>query len=456
MHSSLPTPRRLLLVFALAIPSLAAPTSPAQTLARPGWAGSGISTDLWWKHAILYQLNPANFTPTTPAETPLHALILRLDYLRTLGADAILLTPIQTDPAHATTIQPPLGTLDDFDDLLREGSRRNLRILLDLAPEIPSADLPNIARFWLNRGVAGFHITGSSPASHAQAAALRGITDTFLGQRILIADADPSLPAAPTRTYKSPDGPTPHLRLDTSLANQQTLTASAIRPILENTQDIADAGRSLPLLATDSPGLPRSFTRYADHQHDLDIAKVLATILLTTRAGSVLYDGQELGVPTPEPTPLIVWEAPPPTHQDKPTAQPIPADTPDTASPPNAALEQADPNSLFNWYRQLIALHHSNATLASGSTVTLNQDDKNVLVWIRKPRTITPLSPPVVILCNLTAQPASVSLKADIARLHLRGSFLRTLLRSDNGMGSLHLDSITLPPYTAYIGQLRY
>lgn len=454
MNPSLPSPRRrlsLLFVFAFTI------ASPAQTLARPGWAGSGISTDLWWKRAILYQLNPANFTPATPPETPLHALISRLDYLHTLGVDAILLTSIQTDPAHATAIQPQLGTLDDFDDLLREASRRNLRILLDLAPEIPSADMPNIARFWLNRGVAGFHITGSTPASHAQTAQLRTITNTYLGQRILIADADPTLPTSPRlRTYRFPDGPTPHLLLNNSFATQATLTASAIRPIIESTQDIADAGHSLPMLATDGPGLPRCFTRYADHQHDIAIAKVLATILLTTRAGSVLYYGQELGVPTPEPAPVIIWQAPPASPKDTRTHQSIDSTNHTADAVPNAAIEQADPSSLLNWYRQLTALHHGNAVIASGSTITLNQDDKNVLAWIRKPKTITPLTPPLVILCNLTAEPVSLSLKADIARLHLRGSFLRTVLRSDNGMGSLHLDSITLPPYTAYIGQLRY
>ena len=46
--------------------------------------------------------------------------------------------------------------------------------------------------------------------------------------------------------------------------------------------------------------------------------------------------------------------------------------------------------------------------------------------------------------------------KADIAKLGLRGSFLRTVLRSDEGMGTMHLDEMTLPPYCAYLGELRY
>jgi hypothetical protein len=60
------------------------------------------------------------------------------------------------------------------------------------------------------------------------------------------------------------------------------------------------------------------------------------------------------------------------------------------------------------------------------------------------------------VLCNLSAQPVTLSLKADITRLHLRGSFLRTILRSDSGMGTMHLDGMTLAPHAVYIGELRF
>ena len=496
--------RRLLplCLFAFAAPAL------AQTLARPGWQGSGIATNLWWKHAIFYHVDPANFSPA-PGESPLHALTQRLDYLRALGVDALLLTPLQPDPAHPTAILPALGTLDDLDALLREASRRDLRVLLDLAPRIPApqiadsripdAETPNAARFWLNRGIAGFHLSGSDDTAHAQAVQLRKVIDSYLGHRILIGDADPTLPIQPRqRTYKSPGTETFDLVLNTSLKAPDKLragfpdklTASAIRrPILDATQDLADAGRSLPLLATDGPGASRSFSRYGDGQHNLAIAKVLATILLASRAEPLLYYGQELGaqelgvqelgaqernvqgpvaqqssITTPASTPLIAWDAPPAPVSGKPAPTPAPPPTPAARNPApeprnatrNAALEQADPNSLFHWYRQLTALRHGNPTIASGSSTTIDQDDKNVLVWVRKPQSKSSLTPPLVILCNLTAHPVTLSLKADLARLHLRGSFLRTVLRSDSGMGTLHLDAITIAPYTAYIGQLRF
>ena len=64
---TMPTLRRLL-TLCLACTCLFTPSAPAQTLARPGWVGSGMNTDVWWKHAIVYQVNPLNFNP--PVDNP--------------------------------------------------------------------------------------------------------------------------------------------------------------------------------------------------------------------------------------------------------------------------------------------------------------------------------------------------------------------------------------------------
>jgi Alpha amylase, catalytic domain len=451
------TPRRLL---SLCIACVLTAPALSQTLAQPGWAGSGMNTDVWWKHPVVYQVNPINFSPTEGSG--LHGVAQHLDYIQSLGVDALLLTTLQPDPAHAQTLDPAYGTLDDLDNLIHEASRRNIRVLLDLDPHIPAADLPNVARFWLNRGIAGFHVIGATPEAHAQATELRKAAASYLGQRILIGDVDPTLPPSPQqRTYKVPDTQATQLLLDASLGAVTPLNPAAIRSAIESTENIALAGHAIPLLATDGPSFKRSLSRYADGQHDLDIAKLLATILFTTRAQPLLYYGQELGVTAPQSSgteatpaaPIIAWDAPPPPPKGKPAPLPEPA-SPNTI--PNAAIEDADPNSLLNWYRKLIELHHSNDTINSGEYLTINRDDQNVLIMIRKPKNVSPTSPVLVILCNLSAQPAQLSIKDDIMKLHLRGSFLRTVLRTDNGMGTMHLESMTLPPYTAYIGQLRF
>jgi Alpha amylase, catalytic domain len=456
-----PTASRLLAL------CLACVTTPvlSQTLARPGWVGSGMSTDVWWKHAIVYQVNPINFSPPVDQATAgsgLHGVAQHLDYIHSLGADALLLTAIQPDPTHAQSIDPAYGTLDDLDDLIHEASRHNVRVVLDLDPHVPAADLPNVARFWLNRGIAGFHVNGVTPEAHAQAAELRKATSTYLGQRILIGDVDPTLPPSPQqRTYKAPNTQTTQLLLDASLGAVAPLNPAAIRSAIESTENVLQAGHSMPLLATDGPSFKRSMDRYADGQHDLAIAKLLATVLFTTRAQPLLYYGQELGVTassTSDPAnaaPIITWDAPSPPAKGQPASPPAPeTSTPNTT--PNAALEDADPSSLLNWYRKLIELHHSNATINSGEYLTINRDDQNVLIIIRKPKNVSPTNPVLVILCNLSGEPQHLSIKTDTMKLHLRGSFLRTVLRSDNGMGTMHLESMTLAPYLAYIGEMRF
>jgi len=49
-----------------------------------------------------------------------------------------------------------------------------------------------------------------------------------------------------------------------------------------------------------------------------------------------------------------------------------------------------------------------------------------------------------------------LSLKNDMQKLHLRGNFLRTVIRSDKGMGPMTLDSMTIPAFAVYIGELKY
>ncbi|HEY6377536.1 MAG TPA: hypothetical protein VIX90_18590, partial [Edaphobacter sp.] len=276
---------------------------------------------------------------------------------------------------------------------------------------------------------------------------LRKLTNTFVGQRILITDltATPDQP----RDQPKPHEP-PQLLLDPAPGTQPQLTATAIRPAIDASQDILQSNRGIPVLLTDGPAYKRSFTRYADGTHDLEIAKILATILLTTRSATLIYHGQELGLPEgSDPATAIHWDAPPAPAKGKTAPPPDPAN-------PNVALQDANPQSLLNWYRQLSALHHSNPTINAGANITLNHDDQNVLVWVRKPQAVTAISPAIVVICNLSAQPAQLSLKDDMQRLRLKGSFLRAILRSDNATGPMHLESMTIPPYGVYIGELRY
>ena len=95
----------------------------------------------WWQNGVIYQIYPKSFQDTTGSGTgDLRGVTRRLDYLKTLGIDAIWLTPFYISPqvdngydvANYTAIDPAYGTLDDFDELVAEAHQRGIRIVLDM------------------------------------------------------------------------------------------------------------------------------------------------------------------------------------------------------------------------------------------------------------------------------------------------------------------------------------
>ena len=95
----------------------------------------------WWQNGVIYQIYPKSFQDTTGSGTgDLRGVTQRLDYLKTLGIDAIWLTPFYISPqvdngydvANYTAIDPTYGTLDDFDELVARAHERGIRIVLDM------------------------------------------------------------------------------------------------------------------------------------------------------------------------------------------------------------------------------------------------------------------------------------------------------------------------------------
>ncbi|RPJ50417.1 MAG: hypothetical protein EHM21_05015, partial [Chloroflexi bacterium] len=96
---------------------------------------------LWHRHGILYQIYPRSFADSNgDGIGDLNGITGRLDYLADLGIDAIWLSPVYPSPdfdfgydvANYVDIDPKFGTLADFDRLVEEAHKRNIRVILDL------------------------------------------------------------------------------------------------------------------------------------------------------------------------------------------------------------------------------------------------------------------------------------------------------------------------------------
>ena len=95
----------------------------------------------WWKEAVIYQIYPKSFQDSNgDGIGDLPGIIRRLDYLQTLGVDALWLCPVFASPqadngydiSDYRAIDPMFGTMEDMRALIREAKARGIGILLDL------------------------------------------------------------------------------------------------------------------------------------------------------------------------------------------------------------------------------------------------------------------------------------------------------------------------------------
>lgn len=95
----------------------------------------------WWKEAVFYQIYPRSFYDSNhDGIGDLRGIINKLDYLQSLGIDAIWLSPIYDSPNDDNgydirdykKIMSEFGTMEDFDELLEKVHNRNMKLIMDL------------------------------------------------------------------------------------------------------------------------------------------------------------------------------------------------------------------------------------------------------------------------------------------------------------------------------------
>jgi trehalose-6-phosphate hydrolase len=100
-----------------------------------------MKNEPWWKRSVVYQIYPKSFNDTTGNGTgDIQGIIDKLDYLKNLGVDVLWLTPIYDSPQRDNgydirdyyKIFDEYGTMDDFDRLLEEAHKRDLKIIMDI------------------------------------------------------------------------------------------------------------------------------------------------------------------------------------------------------------------------------------------------------------------------------------------------------------------------------------
>jgi alpha-glucosidase len=474
----------------------------------------------WWQHAVFYEIYPRSFKDSNgDGIGDLNGITSKLDYLQRLGIDAIWITPFYPSPqidfgydvSDYENVDSQFGTLADFDRLVREAHKRQIRIVIDYVlnhtsdqhpffkasrssrtspyrdwyiwhdpvnggvpnnwsssfgpvawtldektgqyyyhrfysqqPELnwhnPAVEkrMFQTVGFWLKRGVDGFRLDavnylfedpqfrdnpvlpelrpGSTtehlqqfkynrdlPEQHEVLQRLRAFTDKFDPNRLLIGEAYVSQWDLMTRYYGTNNN---ELQLPFNFfllmgKVRTTLDAAAFRQVIGESE-AALKGRWTTYVLNNHDN-PRSYDRYGDGQHNVEIAKLLATMLLTLRGSPFLYYGEEIGMTTTEPKTIeevrdpvgkrywpankgrdgertpMQWDSK--TQAGFTTGQPW-LKVPRIAAERNVATENADASSILNFYQKLISLRRLNPALLDGDYTNVG-DDPNVFAYRR-------------------------------------------------------------------------
>jgi alpha-glucosidase len=580
-------------------------------------AGAAPTIDkTWWKHAVIYEIYPRSFQDSNgDGIGDLNGITERLDYLQALGVDAIWISPMYPSPqvdfgydiSDYENVDPQYGTLKDFDRLVAEAQKRNIRVILDMVlnhtsdkhkwfiesassrtnpkrdwyvwsdgkpgpdgkplppnnwvslfggsawqympqtksfyyhkfykqqpdlnwrnPEVEKAMFGTM-QFWLDRGVAGYRLdaiptlfedpkmsdepevggknaygdpilrdiyTNNLPEVHDVMRRMRAMVakypDTkYPGDRVLIGETYLPNTAELDKWYGGAKKDELQLPMDMIVGFSNKLDANMFRARLSEVE--TQVHGSQPLLVFDNHDNIRSWERYGDGVHNVQIAKILATMLFTTKATALMYYGEELGMVTSTPTRVedvkdpigrtgwpkekgrdgertpMQWDATPPQagFSTSPTTWLPVASNYKTV---NVQTELADPNSLLNWHKQLIAMRREMPALRDGGMVMLDTANPSVLSYVRTPPAGGPAvvvagtrsssrpavgagGPAVVVALNMTAQPQKIAL--NLTEAGVQSTKVRTLLTNDASLQGATSTSLTLPPFASWVGEVQ-
>lgn len=95
----------------------------------------------WWKKSVIYQIYPRSFADSNgDGIGDINGITEHLDYLKELGVDVIWLSPVYQSPnddngydiSDYQAIMTEFGTMEDFDRMLEEMHKRDLKLVMDL------------------------------------------------------------------------------------------------------------------------------------------------------------------------------------------------------------------------------------------------------------------------------------------------------------------------------------
>jgi alpha-glucosidase len=530
----------------------------------------------WWQHAVFYEIYPRSFADSNnDGVGDLNGISSKMSYLHDLGVDAIWITPCYPSPqvdfgydvADYRNIDPMYGNLSDFDHMVDEGRKHQVRIIMDFVPNHTSDQHPwfvdskssrtsahrdwyiwrdgkapgqaptnwisifggsawkfdsttnqyyyhffyaqqpdlnwrnpavekvmlDTTRWWYQRGVSGFRLDAvdtlfedpalhdnpllpgtnkqgdpnmqntnntNFPEVHEELQKLRKAADE--SGAVLIGETWTSNAAELDRYYGRGGN-----ELQMPMDFMFTMVNKLSPPEFRRQISAVDGAHGWPVFVISNHDIVRSYNRYGDGKNNDAIAKMMGAFYLTLRGTPILYYGEELGMENNDPTrkedvkdPIghTGWpqekgrdgERTPMQWNTAPNAG-FSTVTPWLPVPPsyqthNVASESKDPNSVLSLYKKVLALRHTNEALLEGNYTALNEDDPNVMSYLRSYK-----GKAVLVVLNMSSSPQKTSF--DLSRQGFGRALLKVVIASPEA--SAKGNEVSLKPFGLLIAEVN-
>jgi alpha-glucosidase len=530
----------------------------------------------WWQHAVFYEIYPRSFADSNnDGVGDLNGISSKMSYLHELGVDAIWITPCYPSPqvdfgydvADYRNIDPMYGNLKDFDHMVAEGKKHQVRIIMDFVPNHTSdqhswfldskssrnaphrdwyiwrdgkgpgqppnnwislfggpawtldpatnqyyyhffyAQQPDLnwrnpavekvmldtTRWWYQRGVSGFRLdavdtlfedpdlhddpvlagtnaqgdpnmqykyNSNLPEVHDELQKLRKVADE--SDAVLIGETWTSNVAELDR-YNGQSGNELQMPMDFMFTTVNKLSPPEFRRQIA----AVDGAHVWPVFVISNHDIVRSYNRYGDGKNNDAIAKMMGAFYLTLRGTPIMYYGEEIGMENNDParkedvkdpigrtgwpkekgrdgerTPMQWDTATNAGFSKRNPWLPVPA----SFQTHNVATESKDPNSVLSLYKKVLALRHTNEALLEGSYIALNQDDANVMLYLRSYK-----GKAVLVALNMSSAPQKVTF--NLEPQGFAKASMKTLIASPNA--SAKGNEVTLAPYGLLIAEVN-
>lgn len=361
-------------------------------------------------------------------------------------------------------------------------------------PEVKKA-MFDMVRFWLDRGVAGFRLDAittlfedpnlknnpivegknaygdpnmvneyndHSPQIHEVLRDLRKVINSYPDDRVLVGETFGKDLADLCLMYGKNDDEI-QLPMNFRFAYINKLSAPDFRTRIAEWDK--NPANGWPVYLFNNHDTMRSYNRYGDGVHNDQIAKLMATMLLTLRGTPILYYGEELGMENRDPQSIdevydpigkIGWPKEKGRDGERtPMQWSAEANAGFSQAKPwlpvtnnfkthNVQVEVQDRNSILNYYKRLIQLRRSLPALKDGLYVPVNTQDANVLSYVRQSQLGN-----VLVCLNMSKDPQK--LKFDLTRFG-KATNGKSLLSSMPSCPDLvNGEDVSLEPFGAYM-----